>query len=194
MQVLVAPLTTPGDDEGHDHEFQVFSNSLNAAQSTASPIVIQQVNLGLGADWLVFMIDLAMWVGAAVLVVPHTHKYVRESYEECKTIHSNILALIDKVRAGRNVVRYPIELLYLEALRTILAKSSAGRVRFLSHSSIPVPDALTNGFMALQHHLFVFEVDSQLRLVAIDSDRQILWERAIDLPSYATVTGTNFSG
>lgn len=179
MQVLVSPITTPDDDEGLHREFQAFKASLNGTQSGSASAVLRELNLGLGADWIVFAIDLALWTSAAVFIVPQTHKYVRESYEECKKMHAEVLGLIERVRGERKVVRYPPELLYLTALDTVLAKSVKNKVRFLSHSSLPVPQELTNGFMALQHYLFVFEVGSDLKLIAIDSDCQILWERTV---------------
>jgi hypothetical protein len=179
MQILVSPKAIPGDNDALDREFQVFKSSLAASNTATASSALREVNLGLGADWIVFTIDLSLWLGAAVLIVPQTHKYIRESYEECKKIHAEVLTLIDKVRGDREVVRYPVELLYLMSLSTVLAHSESREVRFLSHRSLPVPSELTNGFAALQHHLFLFAVGSDLKLIAIDSNRQVLWEQTV---------------
>jgi hypothetical protein len=183
MQIIVSPLTNPENDDSLTNEFHALKTALEKTPNKKATPVVRELNLGAGADWIVFAIDLAIWTGAAIFTIPKAHKFVRESYEECKKIHSEILALIDKARGNRKVVRYPPEVLYLEALQAVLATLPKGEVQFLYHSPLPVSSDLVNGFLALEHHLFVFSTDSELKLIAIDSERQILWIRDIAQPA-----------
>lgn len=180
MQILIGSTSDPSDEEATASDLAALKARV-AAETRALGLSarISRDNLGSGADWIVSVIEVAAGLGAALFAIPEAHKRIRESVEECKKIHSEIIALMDRLRGHSPVVRQPVEALYLLALEKVLRETDAAEITLLSSEPIPLPAELSNGFHALQHYLFAFQAGHELVLVAINTDAEILWARRI---------------
>ncbi|PKO51065.1 MAG: hypothetical protein CVU26_09035 [Betaproteobacteria bacterium HGW-Betaproteobacteria-2] len=128
MKLVLAPfnLNDPNDPDWTIQP-QKFSESFaqKANKSAYSPInyELRITNHGLGADWPTVTIIISSAAGLLLFVIPEAHKRVRESLEEWVHIKKTTEALINWVARPKDIIQYPIELLYLDALTYVLEKS-----------------------------------------------------------------------
>lgn len=176
MQFIVGTTTDPSDEDGTARELAELKAAVSdAADALGLQSHVSTSNLGLGADWIVSVVEIAALTGAAIFAIPEAHKRIRESVEECRRMRRELVTLMNRIRGRRPVVRNPVELLYLTALERALMETDASELKFISSEILPVPSELTNGFVSLQHHLFVFRAGHEFILIAVDSDVVVLW-------------------
>jgi hypothetical protein len=96
-------------------------------------------------------------------------------------MHQEVTALIQAVAGGRQILSLPTEVLYLRALERVLSECREGSVALVALDSLPVPSDLSHGTLLPSHHLFAFQIQEQLALVAVASTGEVLWSKTLTL-------------
>jgi hypothetical protein len=173
MHLLLAPLSSQEDEEAFATELAVYADKLNIELDGKAQIA--QVNLGLGADWIV----IGLQISVATLLIPELHKRIRESIEECRKMHQELTSLIRSLAGERRILSLPKEVLYLTALEKVLSQNVHGDVKLVAIEDLPVPSEVTHGTSLPRYHLFIFGCDEQMALVAVSSTGEIVWNKRL---------------
>ena len=176
LEFVVMVRGDPGDEDYED-KFDSEKNALLRALSVEGNVGkesdVRIGNLGHGADWSV----LIMTIGSVLLLIPETHKRVREGIEEWMRIWEELRALLHRVTGDRPTF-YPDEYLYGVALKHIRTNYDLDEFIFKGFIRLPIEHV---DLKDREDLLFSFECEEKLYQVAINRDGGYLWENVIQL-------------
>lgn len=173
-EVLILAFGELTDDDWEEIvELEVFRlrDALDDAENRKYQASVEAREIGKGADWLA----LGLYFVMAALVIPATHKKVREYVEEWQRIYKELHAFFSRVVGDRPAL-YPDAYLFLAAVGHLARNYNIDQLEYKSFMRLPEQNPSLLGHEAL---LFSFSSSSVLVQVAVSRSGEIAWENEV---------------
>lgn len=181
MEIVLNPgYKDPADGLDWNEQTPLIKNEIDKYLSTSKKQLnykLVESNHGRGADWLTITLVLFN----VFFAIPAFHKKLQETLPEWKKIYNELIILIDWISQKLEILFYPDELLFLEALNTLEKRTNVDELEFIG--IIENSEVYGSGFLPENSKLIIYSFKSLNKIfqVGINNRKNVLFVNELDI-------------